>query len=80
MIVDMVQKVKVLGLVINSVDMKLFLLQERLINVQNKCLVLKMGKKTTLLELTKLVDLSTSAIKTEIPNHLGFFFTNSSRL
>ena len=50
-----VKEIGFLGLVINSVNMALALTQEKVLDVQNKCMELIASPKTTIMELTKLL-------------------------
>ena len=50
-----VKGIEFLGLVINSVNMALALTQEKVLDVQNKCMELIASPKTTIMELTKLL-------------------------
>ena len=50
-----VKEIEFLGLVINSVNMTLALPQEKVLDIQNKCIQLIASPKTTIMELTKLL-------------------------
>ena len=50
-----VKEIEFLELVINSVNMTLALPQEKVLDIQNKCMQLIASPKTTIMELTKLL-------------------------
>ena len=52
--VTLVKEIEFLGLVINSINMTLTLPQEKVLDIQNKCMQLTASPNTTIMELTKL--------------------------
>ena len=50
-----VKEIESLGLVLNSVNMKLALPNEKVLDIQNKCMQLIVSPKTIIVELTKLL-------------------------
>ena len=60
-----------LGLVINSVNMMLALLQKKVLNIQNKCLQRLVSPKTTIMELDRLLEKSSFTPQTMLPGRIA---------
>ena len=75
-----VKEIEFLGLVVNSVNMTLALPQEKVFDIQNKCMLLIASTKITIMELTKLLGKVLFTVQVVLPGRIQCRFLQQQRI